>query len=50
MAEVTIRGLRKSYGSVEVIHGVDLDISDGEFAVLVGPFGEAVLELLLGRF
>ncbi len=39
MAEVTIRDLRKSYGQVEVIHGVDLDIADGEFAVLVGPSG-----------
>ncbi len=39
MAEVTIRELKKSYGEVEVIHGVDLDISDGEFAVLVGPSG-----------
>jgi len=39
MAEVTIRELRKAYGAVEVIHGVDLDIADGEFAVLVGPSG-----------
>ena len=39
MAGVTIRGLRKSYGSVEVIHGLDLDIADGEFTVLVGPSG-----------
>ena len=39
MAEVTIRDLRKSYGAVEVIHGVDVDIADGEFVVLVGPSG-----------
>ncbi|MEM0949362.1 MAG: sn-glycerol-3-phosphate ABC transporter ATP-binding protein UgpC [Pseudomonadota bacterium] len=39
MAEVTIRDLQKSYGDVRVIHGVDLDIADGEFAVLVGPSG-----------
>ena len=39
MAEVTIRDLRKSYGAVEVIHGVDVDIHDGEFVVLVGPSG-----------
>ncbi|MDJ0824585.1 MAG: sn-glycerol-3-phosphate ABC transporter ATP-binding protein UgpC [Rhodobacter sp.] len=39
MAEVAIRDLRKSYGAVEVIHGVDVDIHDGEFVVLVGPSG-----------
>ena len=39
MAEVTIRDLRKAYGGVEVIHGVNLDISDGQFVVLVGPSG-----------
>ncbi len=39
MAGVTIRDLRKNYGSLEVIHGVDVDIADGEFVVLVGPSG-----------
>jgi ABC-type sugar transport system ATPase subunit len=39
MAEVTVRGLRKSYGSMEVLHGLDLDMPDGEFVVLVGPSG-----------
>src|SRR5687767_918095 len=39
MAQVSIRGARKSYGNVEVIHGVDLDVTDGEFVVLVGPSG-----------
>ncbi|EPX86412.1 carbohydrate ABC transporter ATP-binding protein, CUT1 family [Rubellimicrobium thermophilum DSM 16684] len=39
MADVAIRDLRKSYGAVEVIHGIDLDIPDGEFVVLVGPSG-----------
>ena len=39
MAQVIVRGLRKSYGQVEVIHGVDVDIADGEFVVLVGPSG-----------
>jgi multiple sugar transport system ATP-binding protein len=39
MAQVTIRGARKKFGSVDVIHGVDLDIADGEFVVLVGPSG-----------
>ncbi|AVO37788.1 ABC transporter ATP-binding protein [Pukyongiella litopenaei] len=39
MAGVTIRDLRKNYGALEVIHGVDVDIEDGEFVVLVGPSG-----------
>jgi multiple sugar transport system ATP-binding protein len=39
MAEVAIRALRKLYGGVQVIHGLDLDIADGEFVVLVGPSG-----------
>ncbi|GAB5376283.1 MAG: sn-glycerol-3-phosphate ABC transporter ATP-binding protein UgpC [Acuticoccus sp.] len=39
MAAVTIRNIKKSYGQVEVIHGLDLDIEDGEFVVLVGPSG-----------
>jgi multiple sugar transport system ATP-binding protein len=39
MAEVTIRDLKKFYGGVQVIHGLDLDITDGEFVVLVGPSG-----------
>ena len=39
MAQVTIRGIRKAFGAVEVIRGVDVDIADGEFVVLVGPSG-----------
>jgi multiple sugar transport system ATP-binding protein len=39
MAGVTIRNLRKAYGAVTVIERLDLDISDGEFVVLVGPSG-----------
>ena len=39
MSDVTLRKLVKRYGEVEVIHGVDLDISDGEFVVFVGPSG-----------
>jgi multiple sugar transport system ATP-binding protein len=39
MAGVTIRNVRKSYGAQEVIHGIDVDIADGEFVVLVGPSG-----------
>jgi multiple sugar transport system ATP-binding protein len=39
MAAVALRGVRKSFGSTEVVHGVDIDIADGEFCVLVGPSG-----------
>jgi multiple sugar transport system ATP-binding protein len=39
MASVTIRGVEKSYGDTKVIHGIDVDIYDGEFCVLVGPSG-----------
>ncbi|MBA8876469.1 ABC transporter ATP-binding protein [Phyllobacterium myrsinacearum] len=39
MAEVTLTNTRKAYGNVNVIHGVDLDIEDGQFVVLVGPSG-----------
>jgi multiple sugar transport system ATP-binding protein len=39
MADVRVRQLKKSYGAVQVIHGLDVDIADGEFVVLVGPSG-----------
>jgi multiple sugar transport system ATP-binding protein len=39
MAPVVLRQAQKSYGSTAVIHGVDIDIGDGEFVVLVGPSG-----------
>ena len=39
MAGVTLRGVRKAFGAVETIHGVSLDIPDGEFVVFVGPSG-----------
>ena len=39
MAGLSLRNVRKSYGPVDVIHGVDLDITDGEFVVFVGPSG-----------
>lgn len=39
MAKVSVRQVRKAFGEVEVIHGVDIDIADGEFVVLVGPSG-----------
>lgn len=39
MASVTIKNVSKSYGSTQVVHGIDLDIADGEFVVFVGPSG-----------
>ncbi|MEO1951261.1 sn-glycerol-3-phosphate ABC transporter ATP-binding protein UgpC [Thioclava sp.] len=39
MADIKLRGLRKSYGAHEVIRGVDIDVADGEFCVFVGPSG-----------
>ena len=39
MAQVHLRGVRKSYEKLEVIHGVDIEIADGEFVVIVGPSG-----------
>ena len=39
MADVSLRKVRKSFGGVEIIKGVDLDIANGEFCVFVGPSG-----------
>ena len=36
---VILRDVIKKYGETQVIHGVDLDIEEGEFAVFVGPSG-----------
>jgi multiple sugar transport system ATP-binding protein len=39
MASVEIRNVRKAFGATAVIHGVSVDIHDGEFVILVGPSG-----------
>jgi len=39
MAGLQLRKVRKSFGDLEVVHGVDLDIADREFIVFVGPSG-----------
>ena len=39
MARLRLQGIEKSYGRVHAVRGVDLDIAEGEFAVLVGPSG-----------
>jgi multiple sugar transport system ATP-binding protein len=39
MGAVSISNVRKNYGNMEVLHGVSVDIADGEFVILVGPSG-----------
>jgi len=39
MAEISIRNVRKSYGKTEVLHGIDLEVRNGEFLVVLGPSG-----------
>ena len=51
MGQVSLRGIRKSYGKVDVIKGIDLDVGDGEFIVFVGPSGcgkSTVLRMIAG--
>jgi len=51
MAEVVLRDVRKSFDTVEIIHGVSLTIHDGEFVVFVGPSGcgkSTLLRLIAG--
>ena len=39
MASVSAKKVFKNYGDVAVVHGIDLDIEDGSFVVLLGPSG-----------
>ncbi|MBP2449007.1 ABC transporter ATP-binding protein [Rhizobium leguminosarum] len=39
MAELTLKQVRKSFGALEVIKGIDLEVASGEFVVFVGPSG-----------
>lgn len=51
MASVQIRGIKKQFGSTQVIRGVDIEIEDGQFTVLVGPSGcgkSTLLRMLAG--
>src|SRR6188508_2832126 len=51
MADVTLRQVKKSYGNLHILHGIDLDIKSGEFIVFVGPSGcgkSTLLRLIAG--
>ena len=51
MATVILENIVKQFGKTEVVHGIDLDIGDLEFAVLVGPSGcgkSTVLRMIAG--
>lgn len=51
MATVELKGLVKTFGKTEVLHGIDLAVEDGEFVVFVGPSGcgkSTTLRLLAG--
>src|SRR5713226_7669477 len=51
MAAVSFRDIKKSFGKTPVLHGISLDIADGEFVVLVGPSGcgkSTLLRMLAG--
>jgi multiple sugar transport system ATP-binding protein len=51
MGSITLEGVRKTFGEVAVIPGIDLDIADGEFVVFVGPSGcgkSTLLRLIAG--
>src|SRR5204863_7659390 len=51
MASVSFESVQKSFGATKVLHGISLDIADGEFMVLVGPSGcgkSTLLRMLAG--
>ena len=51
MAHVEVKQLFKKYGALEVVHGVNFEIGDREFVVLVGPSGcgkSTILRMIAG--
>ncbi len=51
MAQLALRGLRKRFGTVEAVRGIDLDVAHEEFVVLVGPSGcgkSTILRMIAG--
>lgn len=41
MAKVRVKGLRKDFGSLEVLRGIDLEVREGEVVCMIGPSGSA---------
>jgi len=39
MAGLILKDIRKSYGAIDILHGIDLEVAQGEFVVFVGPSG-----------
>src|SRR5215510_16280746 len=51
MGSIVLKGVRKSFGSIEIIKGVNLEIADKSFVVFVGPSGcgkSTLLRLIAG--
>ena len=51
MSRITLTGVSRSFGQVQVLHDIDLDIRDGELVVFVGPSGcgkSTLLRLIAG--
>src|SRR5204862_2400739 len=51
MAQLALKGLRKQFGAVEAVRGIDLDVAHQEFVVLVGPSGcgkSTILRMIAG--
>lgn len=51
MSGVILQNVVKSFGETDVIHGVDINIQEGEFCVLVGPSGcgkSTILRMIAG--
>ena len=51
MGRITLRDIDRAFGKVKMLHGIDLDIHDGEMVVLVGPSGcgkSTLLRLMAG--
>lgn len=51
MATISLRGVRKSFGPIDVVNGINLDINDQEFVAVVGPSGcgkTTLLRLIAG--
>ncbi len=51
MARLSLRGIKKRFKAVEVLHGIDLDVNDRELIVFVGPSGcgkSTLLRLIAG--